>query len=215
MAITLLSLRVGRAQPFGPNGEASAIAKLAVDGRVRITRLGLQGDAQADRQHHGGPDKALHHYPAEHYPAWRAEYPDRAADFMPGGFGENISTRGLTETEACLGDLYRLGSATLQIAQGRKPCWKLNTRFGIETMAGRVHDTVRTGWYYRILEEGEAGPDDTLALLDRPLPDWNIQRLYRILQHDPATDRKGLAFLASCDLLAAGWRERAAKRLVA
>lgn len=212
MAIELLDLRIGRAVPFGPKGEPSTIAKLPA-GRVRITQLGLSGDEQADARHHGGPDKAVHHYPHEHYAAWRAEFPEHAAHFVAGGFGENISTDGLTEDQACLGDIYRLGSATLQIAQGRKPCWKLNTQFGIDAMARRVHESGRTGWYYRVLEAGDAGPGDALVLLDRPLPAWTVRRLFGVLQCREPADLADLAFLAGSHVLAAGWCELAAKRL--
>jgi MOSC domain-containing protein YiiM len=215
MAIVLLGVRIGRPEPFGPQGEPSAIAKQAISGRVRVTRLGLAGDGQADTKHHGGPDKAIHLYPHEHYARWRTDLPERSAPLAAGGFGENLSTHGLTEAEACLGDLYRLGSAVIRISQGRKPCWKLNTRFGIEDMARRVHETGRTGWYFRVIEEGEAGPGDNLTLLERPYPDWTVARLFAVLQQQVAPAPGDLAFLAQADLLAAGWREQAAKRLAA
>lgn len=215
MAIALIDLRIGQPEPFGPQGEPSAIAKQAVSGRVLVTRLGLAGDGQADTKHHGGPDKAIHLYPHEHYARWRADLPERAARLAAGGFGENLSTHGLTEAEACLGDLYRLGSAVIQISQGRKPCWKLNTRFGVEDMARRVHETGRTGWYFRVIEAGEAGPGDDLTLLDRTYPDWTVARLFAVLQQQAAPAPDDLAFLTRADLLAAGWREQAAKRLAA
>ena len=211
--IFLLSLHIGKIEPFGPQGETSAIGKRRKAGRVRITRFGLEGDEQADRRHHGGPDKALHHYPQEHYARWRAEFPERAGRFKAGGFGENISTRGLTENDACLGDIYRLGGAVIQIAQGRTPCWKLNTRFGVEDMVRHVHDTGRTGWYYRVLEEGEAGPEDSLVLLDRTFPDWNVLRLYAVLHRPETTDPTDLAYLAQNPILASNWREKAARQL--
>jgi MOSC domain-containing protein YiiM len=213
MTISLLSLHVGKIESFGPRGEPSAIGKRAVAGPLWVTRLGLVGDEQADRRHHGGQDKALHHYPQEHYARWRQELPGKAALFTAGGFGENLSTRDLCEAEACLGDIYKLGSAAIQISQGRKPCWKLNTRFGLDEMAARVHASGRTGWYYRVVEEGEAGPGDVLVLLERPLPEWSIQRLYSVLQQQANPDPDDLAFLAGAELLASGWREQAAKRL--
>lgn len=213
IATPLLGLCLGQTEPFGPKGELSAIRKRPATGRVRIATLGLVGDQQADHRHHGGPDKALHHYPHEHYAVWRAELPQRADAFALGGFGENLSTAGLTEHEACLGDIYRLGGAVIQIAQGRKPCWKLNARFGVDDMVARVHSSGRTGWYYRVLEEGEAGPEDGLTLLDRPCPDWTVHRLYRTLYVAEAFDPEALDFLAATEVLAAGWREQAARRV--
>jgi MOSC domain-containing protein YiiM len=215
MPITLLSIHLGRSEPFGPQGEPSAIDKQPTPERVIVTRLGLVGDDQADKRHHGGPDKSIHHYPHEHYAQWRTELPDMSACFVAGGFGENLSTHGITETEACLGDVYKLGSALLQVSQGRKPCWKLNTRFGLDDMTRRVHDSGRTGWYYRVIVEGEAGPNDGLVLLERPHPYWSIQRLYAVLQQQASPNPDDLTFLASATVLAAGWREQAAKRLTA
>lgn len=213
MTIRLLSLRTGRIETFGPKGEPSAISKLATGCRLRISRLGIAGDQQADQRHHGGLDKALHHYPHEHYRYWQSRFPERCDRFAAGGFGENISTLGLTEAEACLGDIYRLGSALIQISQGRKPCWKLNARFGIEEMARLVHDTGHSGWYYRVVEEGDAGPEDEFGLIERSLPDWNVRRLYGVLHPQTPPDPADLAFLAGCPILAIGWRARAKERL--
>ncbi len=208
----LLSLRIGRIETFGPAGQASAIAKQAVDVRVAVGKLGLAGDEQADSLHHGGIDKALHHYPCEHYATWAAELPEQAALFNAGGFGENLSTLGLDESNVCLGDVFRIGSATIQVSQGRKPCWKLNHRFGIADMARRVQDSGRTGWYYRVLVEGEIAQDDTFTLIEQPHPDWTLARLIGVIYHDQA-DRNALAELAGLDVLAPSWRELAAKRL--
>lgn len=211
-SVSVLSLHVGKVHPLGSEARPSAIDKEAVKDLRKITFLGLEGDTQADPQHHGGPDKALHHYPREHYAAWRAELPDQAALFVPGGFGENLSTQGMTEATVCLGDIFTLGSAVVQVAQGRKPCWKLNARFGVDDMARRVQDTGRTGWYYRVLEEGDVAPGEPLTLVDRVCPDWPLERLWRVLNQVPA-DRAALEELAGLKVLATNWRETAGKRL--
>lgn len=212
LATPLLSLHVGRIQALGPEGRPSAIDKEAVAGPLKVTRLGLEGDTQGAPEHHGGPDKALHHYPRDHYARWAAELAQAAALFLPGGFGENISTLGLTEDTVCLGDIFSLGSAVVQVSQGRSPCWKLNARFGIDDMARRVQDSGRTGWYYRVLEEGEAVAGGALALRHRPCPCWPLSRLWRVLNQTPI-DREALAELAALEVLAPGWREKAHKRL--
>lgn len=208
----LLSLHVGQIQPLGREGQPSGIHKQAVPGPLRVTSLGLEGDAQADARHHGGPDKALHHYPRAHYASWGEELPQQSAWFVPGGFGENLSTQGLAESDVCLGDIFQLGSAVVQVSQGRKPCWKLNARFGVADMARRVQDTGRTGWYYRVLAEGRVAPGESLTLVERLCPDWPLERLWRVLNQAPA-DRPALAELAALEVLAANWRETARKRL--
>ncbi|WP_217632008.1 MOSC domain-containing protein [Thiohalomonas denitrificans] len=210
--VRLLGLRRGRAEPFGPGSEPSAIRKQPFAARIRVTRLGLVGDEQADRRHHGGPDKALHHYPAEHYASWRAKLPELTPRMEVGGFGENLSTLGLHEENVCVGDIFRLGSATIQASQARQPCWKLNIRFGLPDMARRVQDSGRTGWYYRVLEEGETGPDDTLECIERPHPDWTLGRVLHTLYHD-CLNGEALSALAGLEALAPGWRTLAAKRL--
>lgn len=207
----LLTLRLGSLRPLGREGLSSAIDKQPASGPVWVGVTGIEGDQQADRVHHGGADKALHHYPAEHYAAWRAELPDEAG-WVLGGFGENLATAGLTETEACLGDVYRLGEARLQISQGRSPCRKLNLRFGRSDMPERVLASGRTGWYYRVLTPGRVAPDDRLVLLERRYPDWTVARLYRSL-FGADNDRAGWAALADHPALSASWRQRARTRL--
>ncbi|WP_303901223.1 MOSC domain-containing protein [Thiohalomonas denitrificans] len=211
-SVRLLGLRIGRTESFGPRGEPSAIRKQPVRARIPVTRLGLAGDEQGDRRHHGGLDKAVHHYPAEHYATWQMELPELAPRMETGGFGENLSTSGLDEQNICVGDIFRLGHATLQVSQARQPCWKLNVRFGLSDMARRVQDSGRTGWYYRVLEKGEAGPDDSLVLIERLHPDWTLARILRTLHHD-GLDREALASLVGLEALAPGWRALAKKRL--
>ena len=162
---------VGTSVPLGPRALPSAIAKRPVPGPWLITAEGLAGDEQGDRVHHGGPEKALHHYPIEHYSLWSAETPElaEALSIVP-SFGENISTTGLTEETVCIGDIFTAGVVRLQVSQGRQPCWKLNAKFGRPDMAYRVQKTGRTGWYYRVLSEGRIDPGTPLVLNDRPHP---------------------------------------------
>lgn len=211
--VTILALNVGRIRPLGRGGLASGIDKRPVLGPVRITREGLMGDAQGDLRNHGGLDKALHHYPAEHYENWRAELPERAEMFVNGGFGENISTWGLTEADVCVGDVWSLGEAILQVSQGRQPCRRLNLRFELPDMVERVWQSGRSGWYYRVIETGLAGPADRLSLIERPHPEWPVRRLMDVL-FAPRPDRSALATLAGLSVLSAGWRARASSRLI-
>ncbi|MEZ5446973.1 MAG: MOSC domain-containing protein [Gammaproteobacteria bacterium] len=206
-------LLIGRCVPFGPNGEPSAIDKRCVTESVPVSTPGLAGDEQGDRRHHGGPDKALHHYPAEHYVTWRRELPSLPeCCWRPGAFGENIGTAGLTEDNVCVGDVFRLGSALIQVSQARQPCWRLNLRFGRPDMSRLVQASARTGWYYRVLESGEIAAGMDMRLIERPHPDWPLARLLRHLYADPL-ERRALAAIAELDVLPKSWRQLAERRL--
>ncbi len=141
---TVDAVLAGKVAPLGDEAlnKTSAIAKTPVDGRVRLGETGLEGDQQAELKVHGGPEKALHHYPFDHYAVWRREWqagvPGLARLDQAGAFGENISTSGLTETDVCVGDVYRIGSAIVQVSQPRQPCWKLNLRFARADMSRAV-----------------------------------------------------------------------------
>jgi len=173
---------------------------------------GLAGDAQGDRKHHGGPDKALHHYAFEHYAYWAGAIGGRAVLNQPGAFGENLSTEGMTEDDAAIGDVFRIGGAVVQISQGRQPCWKLNARFDVPDMAVRVQKTGFTGWYYRIIEEGFVEAGDDLVLQERVSPEWTLRRAWRILYVD-TMNLDDLAAMAALPHLPQGWRGHAERRL--
>jgi MOSC domain-containing protein YiiM len=212
-SLSVAAVLCGDIRDFGPPGRSSAIDKQPVAGSCRITRLGLQGDQQADRRVHGGPEKALHHYPRDHYAGWAAELPQCEARLAKAGaFGENLSTSGLSETEICIGDICRLGTALVQVSQARQPCWKLNVRFDVPDMALRVQSSGRTGWYYRVLEEGDVAAGDRLELVERPHPDWPLARLLTLLYHDKL-NIPALQQVAALAVLAESWRKIARRRL--
>lgn len=154
----------------------------------------------------------MHHYPLDHYQAWRVDLGDLPVLGAPGAFGENISGAGLTEETVAVGDIFQLGGALVQVSQGRQPCWKLNHRFGIPDMARRVQDSGRTGWYYRVLQQGMVAPGDDLVLIDRLAPAWTLCRLWRTMYVD-RLNRAELASIAGLDVLAEGWRRHAQRRL--
>jgi MOSC domain-containing protein YiiM len=205
----VLALLTGKARDFA-RGERSAIAKAAVEGRVSIGFLGLDGDEQADLRVHGGPDKAIHHYPFDHYARWSALAAGHPLLDTPGAFGENISTFGLTEDQICIGDRLRLGTALLEVSQGRQPCWKQGQRMEWTTLPTMMVRERRSGWYYRIIETGEAEAGDELSLVDRVLPDWSVARVFGLLiAGDHKHDSAALKTLADMELLELGWRQRA------
>jgi MOSC domain-containing protein YiiM len=202
-------LFVGKVADRWPGKPPSAIQKNPAIGAQDIGAHGFVQDAQADLKVHGGVDKAIHHYAFDHYAGWQAEglIPDGA---MPAAFGENISTTGLTEDTLCIGDILRLGSATVQISQGRQPCWKLGFHTGEDKMPYLFQKTGRTGWYYRVLAEGSVAVGDRISLVERPQPNWTV----RIVTQARLTRRitpEDAAQLADMSELAAGWRQAFAK----
>ncbi|SFT62667.1 MOSC domain-containing protein [Sedimentitalea nanhaiensis] len=200
---TVQGLFTGRVRPRWPDRPASAIHKTAVAAPQTLTPTGFQADQQADLAVHGGADKAVHHYAADHYADWQSEGLI-APGTTPAAFGENISTLGLVETNVCIGDIFRLGTALVQISQGRQPCWKLNAHTGQDRMAYLFQKTRRTGWYYRVLETGQVAPGDSIALQERPNPHWSVAEVtHARLTHRIAPDR-ALA-LSRVAELAQGW----------
>lgn len=211
MKTEILAVLTGKAIPFRGD-EPSAIAKLPVADAVAVGPLGLAGDEQADRSVHGGIDKAIHHYPADHYDWWRGHLGDAPLLDAPGAFGENISTTGLDENSVFLGDRFRLGSALVEVTQARQPCWKLDHRFGAKGVMAAVVQTRRSGWYYRVLEPGTVRAGDDLELVERSWPDWPLASLFGLLIGGEAKDRPAdLRALRDVPVLAETWKVRRAK----
>lgn len=205
----ILALLTGKAQPLA-RGELSAISKKPQQGSIKIGYLGIEGDEQADLRVHGGRDKALHHYPFDHYSRWATDTPDAQLLSAPGAFGENISTFGLREDEVCIGDTFRIGTALIEISQGRQPCWKQGQRLQWNALPALMVKERRSGWYYRVLEEGTAQAGEMLKLIDRPLPNWTVARVFGLLvAGDHKRDPHALKVLATMDVLYKGWRIRA------
>lgn len=213
LTLRLHSVQTGKAAPFRGK-EASAFNKAPVSGPIFVGRAGLAGDEQADRVHHGGPDKALHLYPWEHYAYWRDWLNGERRLDRPGAFGENLTSTGATEDQLCLGDRFAWGRAVIEISHGRQPCWKIDHAFGREGITRHVLDTGRCGVYFRVIEEGEARADDELRLIDRVLPDWSIWRMFDLLlRGGHRSDPDGLRDLAVQPLLAQAWRDIAGRLL--
>jgi len=196
----------GAALPFRAD-ERSAIAKSPLPGRVAITRLGLAGDAQADRVRHGGPDMAVHLYPLDHHAFWREQLGDHPLLEEPGAFGSNLAVRELGEGDHAIGDKFRLGTALLEVSRPRQPCWKIEHRFAARGMVKAILRTGRCGWYFRVLEEGAAEAGDRLELVERAADGVSVARCFAALwgsgsQRDPAE----LRAMAALPALAEGLR---------
>ena len=143
----------------------TAIFKVPVVSPVAIGSLNLAGDQQADLTVHGGPDKAVYAYPAEHYGYWNKELPDVSLSW--GVFGENLTTEGLQEEMLCVGDRLEIGSAVLMVTQPRMPCYKLDLRFGRDDMIKRFLVSERSGFYFSVIKAGEVSAGSKIEILHR------------------------------------------------
>jgi len=214
----IISVLVGKVAPLGERAVPSAIGKRPVEGAVAFDRMGLILDEQGDRSSHGGVEKAIHHYPFDHYQPWADQLQVEEGGYhgpdlsKPGAFGENISTLGIVEKDVCLGDIFELGTGKVQIVQGRQPCWKLNERFGQKTMARLVQKSGMTGWYYKVLEPGEVASGDRFRLIERLAPAWPLSRVIELL-YEKTTDFSALEDLVALPFLAKSWAGLVARRL--
>lgn len=214
----LLSLQVGLPRLLGKPGTndpserlwSTGIFKEPVTGPVWLGRTNLTGDGQADLTVHGGPDKAVLVYSAEHYSAWRAEL--KRDDFTFGAFGENFTIAGLDEDKVCVGDIYEIGESRVQVSQPRQPCWKLARKWNLPRLPARVVATGRSGWYLRVLREGHVAVNQPVTLVAREFPNWTIQRVSEII-YNLEENREEAARLAQCEALAEGLRCHLAERI--
>lgn len=176
------SVNVGmpRSVEYGGRAVLTSIFKEPVTGRRRVANYNIEGDRQSDLRVHGGPYKAVYVYPEEHYDYWRTEL--KMDKLEPGAFGENLTTRGLLETDVRIGDRFRIGSAVFQVTQPRMPCFKLQIRFGRNDMVKRFWHSGFSGIYFSIVSEGDLGSGDAIErVADGPeeISVSDVVRLYK------------------------------------
>ena len=213
----LLSIQAGTPRQIGADGASDAgdepwttgIFKDAVHGPVFVGSTNIEGDAQADRVNHGGRDKAVCAYAADHYPEWRLR-PELAA-MAPGAFGENFTILGLTEDAVCIGDVWAVGGALVQVSQPRQPCWKLARKWGIREFVAQVVASGRTGWYFRVLQEGTVAAGTPMTLVERQEPSWTIRAANDVM-HGRPINRAASLLLGEVASLSVAWRETLARR---
>jgi MOSC domain-containing protein YiiM len=214
---SLYSIQIGEPKSYGsedsvdPHDKAWATGffKTVITNPVFVGPTNIAGDGQADLKNHGGIDKAVLAYSAEHYSRWRTEL--GMSDMVCGAFGENLTIAGLSESSVCIGDIFRLGSATFEVSQPRQPCWKLARRWRMHELTGLVVQNGRSGWYLRVLEEGWIEPQVPVVLIERPNPAWTIARANEILHHRK-TDLALTLALADVPRLADSWVEELRER---
>ena len=157
----------------------SSIEKAPID-QVKVAVLGCVGDEQAER-FHGGLERAVLQFDCDHYAQLSHLFPKSAPLFNNGGYGENLVVAGMNEHNICIGDKVAVGSVILQVTQPRQPCFKLNHRFKEPTIARYSQHNSKTGWFYRVLQEGEITRNDEIQVIERPYPQWTIARVQHYL----------------------------------
>ena len=213
----LRSIQVGKPRSYGSDSATithdkpwtTGFFKTPIDSPVFATHIHLEGDGQADLKHHGGPDKAILAYSADHYPLWKSDI-DR--QLPHGAFGENLTIAGLSEDTVHIGDIYSIGPVQVEVSQPRQPCWKLARRWRMNELVPMVINNGRTGWYLRVLREGFLESGMPVKLLDRINPDWPVARANRILHHHKK-DLDLTLQLAQVPKLAASWVDELLERV--
>lgn len=212
---TIVALSIGQPRAFdadpsaGKYGSAwtTGIFKEPVESAVDVTAYGVSGDGQADLHNHGGPDKAICAYSADHYEDWRQRF--GVVHLAFGAFGENLSLGSLDEHHVCIGDLWAAGDVLLRVSQPRQPCWKLERKWRRDTLINEVIAAGRTGWYFRVERGGALQGGMGMTLVERPNPLWTIAAANNVWHHrigDPAA-------LATVQGLSDAWRRALERRI--
>ncbi len=206
-----VSLFIGTIALLPESSRPTGMFKYPVGGPLHLGSEGFAGDEQADRRVHGGPDKAVHLYPAVHYERLAQAFPEAASRLRPGSLGENISSPTLDESRVRIGDVFGLGEARLQLCQPRSPCWKIDARFGVDGMAAYIAEHHLAGWYFRVLLPGIVAPCDTLDIVE---PGDDRLSLAQALQlwHSHRPTPLALRQLAATTGIAADWQRKIIER---
>ncbi len=213
----LLSIQTGMPASYPANAESplsskpwtTGFFKTSTSQIVTIGREGIDGDGQADLASHGGPDKAICVYAAEHFSYWRVFLNN--GQMGAGGFGENFTTEGIEESQICIGDRFQIGSAIVEVSQPRQPCWKLARRWDCKALTPEVQRTGKTGWYFRVIQPGEARAGESLD----PVSDgsqWTIASANEVM-YGQSVPRERTQELVSVTALSESWKEQLGKRL--
>jgi MOSC domain-containing protein YiiM len=204
----LLSVNVGRVRLFEYNGRPakSAIWKTPVTGRIAARGVNLEGDEQADRKAHGGPDKAIYAYAVEDLHWWQQEL---ARPLVYGALGENLTTEGIAVNDALIGERWEIGTTVVEVSEPRVPCWRLGVRMNDETFPRRFTAALRPGSYLRIIVEGDLASGDEIRVIHKPDHDLTIQDVFRIYTRD----RNEVVRLVAIRQLSESWRNWAERVL--
>ena len=191
-------------------GLKTGMNKVRTEESLYLSLEGLEGDQCADQRHHGGSERALHQYPLEHYSFWRKKYHEDI-DWQAPGMGENLSSEGMTENTVCLGDRYQWGDAIIEVSQPRSPCYKLNKRWGVDTLSVDMQDISRCGWLYRVIQPGMVSVSEPLALISRASNSMTIREVCEAFFGDPLNKEK-LLQLRQQRALSDAWIDKVMQR---
>ena len=202
----ILSVNVSLPKEIDFEGQKvmTGIFKEPVEGRVRLKKLNLDGDRQADLTVHGGPDKAVYAYSVEHYEYWHNVFPDLS--MSNGMFGENLTVEGLIEGEINVGDIFRVGTATVVATQPRMPCYKLGVKFGRMDVIKKFLASGRSGIYFKVLKEGEVAKGDSIELITKDPNLITISDIVRVYSVE-REDRRTMLRAVKVDALSKGWKQ--------
>ncbi len=192
-------------------GMKTAIDKSLVSGEIYLSETGLAGDECAETKFHGGVERALHQYPAEHYQYWAKKYRSEH-EWQAPGMGENISASGMSESDVCIGDRYQWGEAIIEVSQPRSPCMKLSQRWGVENFSVDMQEISRCGWLYRVIQPGVVSVEQPLVLIERVENPLSILAVCERYFGDPL-NRSGLEQLIAQERLSKSWRDKILQRL--
>ena len=207
----VLSLNVALPRLIAWKGQTfkTGIFKKPVAGPVMMRRLDFDGDRQADLSVHGGPYKAVYAYPSEHYALWKKELP--GMDLPWGQFGENLTTEGMNEADIHIGDVLRVGQATVQVTQPRVPCFKLAAKFQRDDILERFLQSGRSGFYFSVIEEGLVAAGDAIEALQEDEHGISVSDINRLFYR--GTDIPLLRRVTHLEALPLDWREHFAEKL--
>jgi len=203
MIIKVLNIGLPKQELFHGKKFTTGMCKRPLTTPLRATHQGLEGDGVGDLKHHGGSDKAVCVYSIDHYGYWEETLGIRMPD---AAFGENFSVTGMDENSVCVGDRYRIGTATMQVSQPRQPCSTLAARYGREDFVRLVVNSGKTGFYLRVLEEGTVAAGDSISLLEQDPRRVSIAFANQIYHHD-RKNREGIERVLAVPDLSESWRK--------
>jgi MOSC domain-containing protein YiiM len=207
MVAEVRSVNISGLQKMAWNGQEilTGIYKQAVSYPVEVQALGIVGDSQADLVNHGGIDKAVYFYPSEHFPFWASVL--GIAPLTPGALGENFTTKGILETDVYIGDIWRVGTALVQITQPRSPCYKLALKYGRQDLIARFLEATKPGFYAAVLQKGIVEPGDRMQLETRTQHQIHVADVFRLAVGFDADADLRMA-INRCELIPEFWRNK-------
>lgn len=206
MVMELLSVNVGLPQvvPYKNKTATTGIFKKPVQGRVMLRRHNLDGDGQADLDNHGGIDKAVYVYDWEYYNYWQSVLGRN--DFVFGQFGENFTVTGMLDHQVHIGDVFRIGEATVEVTQPRVPCYKLGIRMEIPDFPKQFLTSRRIGFYLRVLEEGKVGAGDKIERIKLDPSQMTVETVCHLLYFE-SDNVSAMQKVVEIEALSSGWRD--------